>query len=74
MKIISQNRDIIVSFETGVWILKDTTIMLMSNHTPHNIQFATYETVEEAKREFELFIKHIGNMNLFDFSKNHFDK
>lgn len=71
MKAISKDRKCIALFESGVWKLKDKKILLITNHDEVAITFAEYGTEKEAIKEFELFMNHACNVDVFDFSENH---
>ena len=71
MKVISKDRKHITMFENGVWSLKKNRISLVTNHVEVAITFAEFDTEEEAAKEFETFMNHAGNANIFEFGKVH---
>lgn len=71
MKVISKDRKRITMFKNGVWELKGNKILLIINHDEEPMIFAKFDTEEEAIKEFETFMNHACNANIFEFGKAH---
>ena len=71
MKVISKDRKYITMFENGVWELKGNKILLVTQCYEEPIIFAKFDTEEETTEEFEIFMNHACNANIFEFGKTH---
>ena len=71
MKVISQDKHIIVDFTCGIWRLYDNTITMNTLDGSYVWLFASFDTVDIASSVFDNFIKSTMNDNTvaFDFSK-----
>ena len=71
MKVISQDKDMIVDFTCGVWKLCDNNIIIESLDGSHVWLFASFDTIDIASSVFEDFMSSamIDTIVAFDFSK-----
>ena len=71
MKVISQDKDMIVDFTCGIWKLCDNNIIMESLDGSYAWLFASFGTVDIASSVFDNFIESAMNDSIvaFDFSK-----
>ena len=71
MKVISQDKHMIVDFTCGIWRLYDNTIIMGSLDGSYVWLFANFDTIDIASSVFDNFIESAMNDSTvaFDFSK-----
>ena len=71
MKVISQDKHMIVDFTCGIWKLCDNNIIMESLDGSYVWLFASFDTIDIASSVFEDFMSSAMNDNIvtFDFSK-----
>ena len=71
MKVIPQDKDMIVDFTCGFWSLYDNTIIMGSLDGSYVWLFANFDNVDIASSVFDNFILSAMNDSIvaFDFSK-----
>ena len=71
MKVISQDKDMIVDFTCGIWRLCNNNIIMESLNGSHVWLFASFDTIDIASSVFDNFIESTMNDSTvaFDFSK-----
>ena len=71
MKVIPQDKDMIVDFTCGVWRLCNNNIIMESLNGSHVWLFASFDTIDIASSVFDNFIESAMNDSTvaFDFSK-----
>ena len=71
MKVISQDKDMIVDFTCGIWKLCDNNIIMESLDGSYVWLFASFDNVDIASSVFEDFMSSSMNDSIvaFDFSK-----
>ena len=71
MKVISQDKHVIVDFTCGIWRLCDNKIIMESLDGSYVWLFASFDTIDIASSVFEDFMSSAMNDSIvvFDFSK-----